>query len=75
MDPFNISNATFYSSMPMSNFIFLPGIIGASDEDKEYLNSLDDDTREYILNHSSDFQSRDEVIEFVNRLHEDDRLR
>ncbi len=70
MDPFNLSNSTFYSEMPMSNIAFSPVIFGATYEDREYLNNLDDDTKAYILNHTSDFQSRDEIIEFVNRLHE-----
>lgn len=69
MDPFNLSNSTMHSDLPMGNALFTPIVFGASVYDQEYLNSLDDDTREYVLNHTSDFQSRDEVIEFVNRIH------
>lgn len=75
MDPFNLTNATLFSNMPMNNFLLVPGVFGANNEDNEFLNSLDYETREYVQSHSSDFQSRDEVIEFVNRLHKDDSFK
>lgn len=48
--------------------LFYPGIFNTEREGNDYLDSLDSDTREYVVNHTDEFSSREELLACVNRL-------
>jgi hypothetical protein len=55
------------SALPLYPAVF-PGIFSLDQESNDYLSSLDSDTRDYVIKHSKDFDSRDDLIKCVNEL-------
>ncbi len=71
MDP-NFMMSPFQStigSQPFSGGLFLASIFANAQEQDDYLASLDSDTRDYVLKHTDDFRTKDDIIDCVNRLH------
>lgn len=60
------SNSTF---LPIGGITFIPGIFGSVSEGDKFLNTLDSDTRDYVLKHTDDFRTRQDIIDCVNSLH------
>lgn len=75
MDP--ISSITpmqpIFTSQPFGNNIFLASIFVNSEEQSEYLASLDSDTRDYVLKHTDEFRTKQDIIDCVDRLHGEKR--
>jgi hypothetical protein len=49
--------------------LYYAGLFDTYQETDDYLNSLDSDTRDYVLNHSGEFSTRIDLIDCVKRLH------
>jgi len=45
---------------------FYPGIFRVTDD---YLSSLDSDTREYVVRHTSEDRSKEDIVKCINELH------
>lgn len=48
---------------------FIPGIVANIGNGEDYLASLDSDTRDYVLKHTSEPRSQQDIIDCVNKLH------
>lgn len=63
--------------MPSTN-PFYPGFLVNSviplGDEEEYLASLDSDTRDYVIKHTEDLNSIDDIKECINKLHGDSWL-
>ncbi|MDF2589504.1 MAG: hypothetical protein K0S41_3345 [Anaerocolumna sp.] len=72
MDPISLY-AAYNSSQPMGmgSMIFIPGIFNSFSDEEEFMNSLDSDTRDYVIKHKDEFRSRDDIMNFVNQNHGD----
>jgi hypothetical protein len=70
IDP-NFPMQPILSSLPYGNNLFIAGIFSTPKDGDDYLNSLDSDTRDYVIKHSDEFRSRADIIDCVNRLHEE----
>ncbi|MDD3172892.1 MAG: hypothetical protein PHF63_04410 [Herbinix sp.] len=57
------------SIQPNNDVVFVPGIFASYEEVNDYLSSLDSDTRDYVIKHTSEFRSRADIIDCVNKLH------
>jgi hypothetical protein len=57
-----------YPTIQGTGFI-MPGIFPTFDDENDYLSSLDSDTRDYVVKHTDDFRTRQDVIDCVYRLH------
>jgi len=57
---------------PFGNFIFVPGVFETIEGEHDYLSSLDSDTKNYVMEHTSEFRSKADIIECVNKLHGED---
>lgn len=68
MDPYSPMQPIF-SSQPFGNNIFLASVFTNSEEEVDYLASLDSDTRDYVLKHTDLYRTKSDVIDCVNRLH------
>ncbi len=70
MDPtqnqFTTSNTTI---LPFGSYMFIPGIFDSDQDRDSYLSSLDSDTRNYVLKHTEEFQSRQDILDCVKELH------
>jgi hypothetical protein len=55
--------------LPLGGYIFAPGIFLSEVEGNDYLSSLDSDTRDYVLNHTDEFCSRQDIEDCINDLH------
>ncbi|HEX3021933.1 MAG TPA: hypothetical protein VHQ24_09805 [Lachnospiraceae bacterium] len=64
MDP--ISQST---GMNPANAMFFASVFGTLHEEKDYLSTLDSDTRDYVLKHTDEFSSREDLEDCVRRLH------
>lgn len=54
---------------PFSSYMFAPGIFFSANESDEFLSTLDSDTRDYVMKHTDDFRSRQDIEDCLNRLH------
>ena len=54
---------------PFGNFIFIPGVFETTEDEHDYLSSLDSDTKNYVIEHTSEFRTKADIIECVNKLH------
>ncbi len=70
MDPFipippaqPISN-----SVPTDNYLIYPSVFISLNEKNDYLNSLDSDTRDYVLKHTDENRTRADIIDCINKL-------
>lgn len=45
-----------------------PGVFDSVQAESDYLSSLDSDTRDYVVKHTGEFSSRDEITKCVNEL-------
>lgn len=61
-----INNSAF---LPFGSYMFVPGIFFSEMEQNDYLASLDSDTRDYVLKHTDEFRSRQDIEDCVNELH------
>ncbi|NLP33588.1 MAG: hypothetical protein GX359_00095 [Clostridiales bacterium] len=52
------------------NYTFAPGVFPTREDSDSYLASLDSDTRAYVLEHTDEFRSKEDIIECVNKLRE-----
>lgn len=59
-----------FSSQPFGNNIFLASVFTSIEEQEGYLNSLDSDTRDYVLKHTDEFRTKTDIHDCINRLHE-----
>lgn len=57
----------FSSVRPLYPALF-PGVFDSVQSETDYLSSLDSDTRDYVVKHTGEFSSRDEIIRCVNEL-------
>ncbi len=48
---------------------FAPGIASDPKDEDEYLASLDSDTRDYVLKHTSETRSQQDIVDCINKLH------
>lgn len=71
MDPFTSATPIFpvFSSQPFGNNIFLASVFANSEEQSDYLASLDSDTRDYVMKHTDEFRSKQDIIDCIDRLH------
>lgn len=49
--------------------VFIAGIFDTNQDRDDYLDSLDSDTRDYVINHTGEFSSREDLMNCVRRLH------
>ncbi|MDF2944736.1 MAG: hypothetical protein K0S01_3594 [Herbinix sp.] len=64
-----LQNQPILPLQPLGGFTFGAGVF-SSDEDRDgYLSTLDSDTRDYVIKHTGEFRSRADIIECVNKLH------
>lgn len=63
MDPVSQMNVAY-------NVALFPGIFSTFEESNDFLSTLDSDTKDYVLKHTSDFSTRGELMECVRKLHE-----
>lgn len=69
MDPVQFGTATNPMLNPTSSFMFVPAVTNNTNAAEDYLSSLDSDTRDYVLKHTDDFRSRQDIEDCVYRLH------
>ena len=69
MNPLDIHQNETPLPMVQTYSGFLPGAFFNFNDDS-YLNSLDSDTRDYVIKHTADTRTRQDIINCVNRLHE-----
>ncbi|MBE5965787.1 MAG: hypothetical protein E7255_02270 [Lachnospiraceae bacterium] len=50
-------------------YAFAPGIFPTKEDSDSFLDSLDSDTRDYVIKHTDDFRSKEDIMECVQRLH------
>lgn len=48
---------------------FVPGVFVNYRDENDYLSSLDSDTRDYVLKHTDEFRTRQDIVDCVNKLH------
>lgn len=68
MDPI-VPLQTLVPTQNYINFAFAPGIFPTKDEGEKFLNNLDSDTRAYVLKHTDEFRSKDDIIRCIDDLH------
>lgn len=68
MDPLFPSNPS-PAIIPISSFMFAPGIFFTDTEQNDFLSSLDSDTRDYVVKHTDEFRTRQDIDDCINRLH------
>jgi len=51
------------------NTAFLPGIFASLEESNDFLASYDSDTRDYILKHTGEYCSKDDILKCISDLH------
>lgn len=68
MDPLFPSNPSA-AIIPVSNYLFAPGIFYSDIDQNKYLSSLDSDTRDYVIKHTDEFRTRQDIDDCINRLH------
>lgn len=50
------------------NYAFAPGIFPTREDSDSFLASLDSDTRDYVIKHTDEFRTKEDIIECINRL-------
>ncbi|MGF7146017.1 hypothetical protein HNQ56_004465 [Anaerotaenia torta] len=69
MDPISFTSAAAYPTfLPTYGYFFAPGIFLNEMEGNNYLSSLDSDTRDYVLKHTDEFRSRQDIEDCVSKL-------
>lgn len=48
---------------------FYPGVFVSKEDGDDFLASLNPDTKEYVLNHTDEFTTRNELIDCVSRFY------
>jgi hypothetical protein len=71
MEPFTPipPTSTNPSFQPTGAFVFAQGIFNTDAEGNDFLSSLDSDTRDYVIKHTDEFRTRNDIFDCVNRLH------
>lgn len=57
-----------YSSDPMNNYVLYPAFFDTEQESSDFLSSLDSDTRDYVKKHTDEFRTKNDVLECINSL-------
>jgi hypothetical protein len=60
------------TSQPYTNSIYFTSIFTSKDEEEDFLASLDSDTRDYVLKHTDDFRTKEEMLDCIRDLHSPD---
>ncbi|HWT27430.1 MAG TPA: hypothetical protein VN131_05775 [Mobilitalea sp.] len=55
--------------LPVGNYMFAPGVFLSDEDSNAFLSSLDSDTRDYVIKHTSEFRSKKEIDDCISRLH------
>jgi len=69
MDSMQYTQVTNPGYLPVGSLMFAPGIFFSESERNDYLASLDSDTRDYVIKHTDEYRSRQDIVDCVNRLH------
>lgn len=71
MNPFTFTPQVPPNStvQPISSYMFAPGIFFTPNDENDFLSSLDSDTRDYVLKHTDEFRTRDDINECISKLH------
>lgn len=68
----SIPSIAQYQALPQiqqyGNTLFAPGIFLSTEESNDYLSSLDSDTRDYVLKHTEDFRTKQDIIDCVKSI-------
>ncbi len=68
MDPTPFASVNSPVYFPIYGYGFIPGIFLDDNERDDYLSSLDSDTRDYVLKHTDEFRSRQDIEDCINKL-------
>jgi hypothetical protein len=68
MDPIPFASVSYPAFFPIYGYSFAPGIFINDNDTDRYLSSLDSDTRDYVLKHTDEFRSRQDIENCVNKL-------
>lgn len=73
MDPIIPTLATMSNPMmqPVSSYMFAPGIFFTPEDGDKFLSGLDSDTRSYVLNHTDEFRTIEDIRDCIDRLHKE----
>lgn len=71
MDPnfFLAPNQNALGAQSYVNMGYFAAIFPSASDERDYLNSLDSDTRAYVISHTDEFRSMGDIVDCVNRLH------
>lgn len=69
MDPIPFASVNYPVFLPIYAYGFAPGIFIDDSERNDYLSSLDSDTRDYVLKHTDEFRSRQDIDDCIYKLH------
>jgi hypothetical protein len=70
IDPnYPVTPSQSITSLPYYNSIYLSAIFATPQEQADYLASLDSDTREYVVSHTSEFRTREDIDDCIRKLH------
>ena len=56
------------SSQMLGSAALIPGIFPLAESEDDFLSSLDSDTRDYVMKHTNEFRSKNDIINCVNKL-------
>jgi hypothetical protein len=70
MDPLSFVPATMSNPtmQPVSSYMFAPGIFFTPEDGDKFLLGLDSDTRSYVLNHTDEFRTIQDIHDCIDRL-------
>lgn len=71
MDPLSspIPTQPIITSQTYGNNLFMASMFASSEEENDFLASLDSDTRDYVLKHTDEFRTKQDIIDCIDRLH------
>jgi len=71
MDPYTpiTQFQSVFTSQAFGNNVFLASAFTTVDERDSFLASLDSDTRDYVLKHTPEFRTKNDILECVAKLH------
>ena len=69
MDPVQFGPLTNPMLNPTTSFMFVPRETANVKDTEDYLTSLDSDTRDYVVKHTDEFRSIQDIKDCVYQLH------
>jgi hypothetical protein len=69
MDPVQFGTSMNPMLQPTSSIMFAPGIVNKVFSADDYLASLDSDTRDYVLKHTDESRTKEDIEDCIYRLH------